>query len=184
MINVQFNGNEKIDFILFPKYREADMEMSGQNIMRKRPLRITLPDQLEELSSLIHDEHFDLNDVTFRNDQKVVEIPYRRIFHDGPCRTIRNWFIFKTIEVDVIRALLTIRNVEEYTFKDSARIGTFSFNTVSYDARVLVFECCEPLELRMVVSRLDIESRDIGVRGKTKITHGLFWSADSGKVYE
>jgi hypothetical protein len=159
------------------------METAYPDILQKRPLRITSANELEKLNALIHDEYFDLSDVTFSKDRRVVEIPYRRTSHDGPHRTVRNWLIFKTVEVDIIRAVLTIHNVQEYTFKDSARIGTFSFNTVSYDGRVLRFECCEPLELRMAVSNINIERRDIEIRGKARITHGLFWSADSGRVY-
>ena len=158
--------------------------MGDQDIIQESPLRVTSASQLEELNSLIHDEYFDLDDVRFHKDQKIVEIPYRRIFHDGPSRLIRSWFIFKTVEVDVIRALLTIRNVEEYTFKDSAGIGTFSFNTISHDGTTLLFECCEPLELRIVVSQIDIESRDIETRSKARITHGLFWSSSSSKIYD
>ncbi|MHC4645551.1 MAG: hypothetical protein ACYTBJ_08610 [Planctomycetota bacterium] len=159
------------------------METGCPEILLKRPLRITSTDDLEDLNRLMHDEYFDLSDVTFHKELRTVEIPYRRIFHDGPSRVIRNWLIFKTVEVNVIRAGVTVHNVEEYTFKDSARIGTFAFNTISYDNGVLRFECCEPLELRMVVSKIDIESRDIEIRGKARITHGLFWSADSGRVY-
>lgn len=158
--------------------------MSDFLIIQKNPLRITEARQLEDLNGLIHDEFFELDDVRFQKDRKIVEIPYRRIFYDGPRRLVRNWFIFKTVEVDVIRALLTVRNVQEYTYKDSARIGTFSFNTVTYDGTVLLFECCEPLQLRMFVSKLDVESQDTGVRGKARITQGFLWDSYSGKVYE
>jgi len=158
--------------------------MCNQHVIRESPLKITDKHQLEELNGLIHDEFFDLDNVSFHKDQRIVEIPYRRIFYDGPSRLIRNWFIFQTVEVDVIRALLTIRNAEDYSFKDSARIGTFSFNKISYDGTVLLFECNESLELRMLVSQIDIESRDIEVRGKARITRGFLWETTSSKVYE
>lgn len=97
---------------------------------------------------------------------------------------IRNLFILKTYEVDVIRSILTIRNVEDYTFTDTVKIGTCSFNTVSYSNNSLRFVCDPGLELTMAVSTIAIESRDIEVRGKSQVTHGLFWSSDTGKVYD
>ncbi len=158
--------------------------IANENIIQKEPLVVTSADDLRSLIGLIHDEHFDLDDVSFLKDQGLVTIPYRRIFHGHPGRMIRNWLIFRTYEVDVIRSLLTIRNVEEYTFDDRSHIGTYSFNTVSHSNGVLLIKCCEDLDLRMVVSKIEIESRDLEIRGKARITHGLFWSSNTVKVYD
>ena len=158
--------------------------MSNHDIMRKEPLRVTTPDGLEELIGLIHDEYFDLPSVEFSPSAHLVKIPYRRIFHRGPRRTVRNWIVFRTDEVDVIRALITVRNVQDYAFKDSAHIETFSFNEVSYDGRTLRFDCCESLVLWAAVSSLDIECRDVEVRGKARIHSGILWDSSSSKVYD
>jgi hypothetical protein len=92
--------------------------------------------------------------------------------------------LFKTFEVDVVRSLITVRNVEDYTFKDSAKIGTYSFNIVTYRNNNLQFDCCENLQLNIKVSGISIESNDIEVKGKAKLTVGLFWSSNTGKVYD
>ena len=160
------------------------MPIANEDIILKEPLVVTRADDLGSLIGLIHDEYFDLDDVSFFKERGLVTIPYRRIFHGHSCRMIRNWLIYRTYEVDVIRSVLTIRNVEEYTFDDRSHIGTYSFNTVSYDKGALLIKCCEDLDLRMVVSKIEIESRDLEIRGKARITHGLLWSSNNSKVYD
>lgn len=158
--------------------------MNEERLSEGTWLDVTSPDQLDALMGIVHDEHFELDDVTFSPEQRIVEIPYRRIFHGAPSRTIRNWLVFKDIEVDVVRAMLRIHHVSDFSFEDSAGIGTYSFNTISYDERTLKIVCCEPLELRMTVSRLFIQSRYLGVLGKARIRQGLFWASWGGQVYD
>ena len=160
------------------------MPIANEDIILKEPLVVTSADELGPLIGLIHDEYFDLDDVSFFKDRGLVTIPYRRIFHGHTGRMIRNWLICRTYEVDVIRSVLTIRNVEEYTFDNRSHIGTYSFNTVSHDKGALLIKCCEDLDFRMVVSKIEIESRDLEIRGKARITRGLFWSSNISKVYD
>lgn len=154
------------------------------NFMRKESLVIKRVDQFNELLGLIHDEYFELNDIEHIPEQKVVHIPYCRIFHSGPKRLIRNFFVFKTYEVDVIRSILKVYNAENYTFRDSAKIGTYSFNTVFFKDNNLHFECEPDLKLDITVSGLEVESSDIEIRGKSRITQGLFWDSNTSKVYD
>ena len=158
--------------------------MESDKIIKKEPLIITNTEHLDELIGLMHDEYFNLNDIKHIRDQQLVEIPYRRMFHGGPCRVIRKIFGIKRIEVELIRSLLIIRNVKDYSYDDRARIGTYSFNTIEYNNNNLQIICCEDLELNMVVSGLEIESHDIAVKGKTRITKGWFWDSYTGEVYE
>jgi hypothetical protein len=160
------------------------MPIANEDIILKEPLVVTSADELGPLIGLIHDEYFDLDDVSFFKDRGLVTIPYRRIFHGHTGRMIRNWLICRTYEVDVIRSVLTIRNVEEYTFDDRSHIGTYSFNTVSHDKVALLIKCCEDLDFRMVVSKIEIESRDLEIRGKARITRGLLWLSTISKVYD
>ncbi len=153
-----------------------------ENIMMKEQVVVSGAEQLDKLIGLIHDEHFERDDIKYNKDQCVVEIPYRRIFHGGSGKVIRNILGIKTVEVEVIRSLLIIRNVEGYSFSDRARISTYSFNTISYKNNNLQFECNEDLDLNMVVSAIEIESRDIEIKGKSRITHGWFWESYTGKV--
>ncbi len=157
--------------------------IANQDIIQAEPLVVTTVKDLDSLVGLIHDEYFSLDDVTFSADQGVVTIPYRRIFHGHSGRMIRNWLIARTYEVDVIRSRLIIRNVEDYSVEDRAHIGTYSFNTVSHSDGVLLFRCNEDLDLRIVVPKLEIESRDLEVRGKARINYGFLWDSTTGIVY-
>jgi len=158
--------------------------MTNENIMRKETLVVSDADHLQSLIHLIHDEHFELNEVSFTKDAGVVNIPYRRIFHGQRGRMVRNWLICRTYEVNVIRSMLTIRNVKEYTFRDRSHVGAYSFNTVSHDNGNLFINCCEDLVLQMVVSKIEIESRDLEIKGMARVTHGFFWSSSSNDVYD
>ena len=158
--------------------------ISNQDIIQKEPVVVTSANALDSVIDLIHDEYFELDDVSFSKDQGVVTIPYRRIFHGNPGRLIRNWLICRTYELDVIRSILTVRNVREYEVDDRSHIGAYSFNTMSYDNRSLLIKCCEDCGLRMVTHKLEIESRDVEVKGKSRVTQGFLWESNTGHVYE
>jgi len=158
--------------------------IANQDIIQKEPVVVTSADGLDSVIGLTHDEHFDMDDVSFSKEQGVVRIPYRRMFHGHPGRLIRNWLICRTYELDVIRSILTIRNVEEYHVDDRSHIGPYSFNTMSYANGSLLIKCCEDCDLRMVTRKLEIESRDVEVRGKSRVTYVFLLELSTGNVYE
>jgi len=147
---------------------------------------IKTPDEFNHLLDYIHDEFFEVEDIKYDETKKILEIPYRRIFHNGPSRVIRNWIIFKTIEVDVLRCLLKIRNVERYEITDKAHIGAYSFNDLKYDkeSKQLIFECCEPCEIRVKISAINIEYEELEYRSKAKITQGFPWDSNNSRIYD
>jgi hypothetical protein len=153
--------------------------------LEKEPFVLTDVDDMDSLLCLIHDEHFELADLKYSKEDGLVTIPYRRIFHGRSRRLIRNWFIWKTYEIDVIRAALTIKNVKSLEIDDRSKIGTYSFNTMSYEDEVLRIICCEDCEIRIAASQLEIESREIEVRGKAQVSFFFFLcECSSGKVWE
>ncbi|MFC1736160.1 hypothetical protein ACFL1X_08585 [Candidatus Hydrogenedentota bacterium] len=143
-------------------------------------------EEFDQLLGLIHDENFELDQVRYDANQELVEIPYRRIFHEGPSRTIKNRWIYRVVEIDVLRNILRVRNVKNLEIVDKARIGCYSFNYLKYGETTgeLVFECCEPCQLRLMVSDIDMENEELGYRGKARIVQGLFWDANTNKVYD
>ena len=153
-------------------------------ILQNKPFVITNPEHLESIVALIHDEFFVLDDVSFSKDEGIVHIPYRRILHNHPGKLVRNWIISKTYEVDVIRSELTFYNVREYTINDRSHIGTYSFNTILYYDGVLTIKCCEDINLRMLVSNVKIENRDLEIKGKARISRSIFWASNNSKVYD
>jgi hypothetical protein len=132
-------------------------------------------ENLKNINRIIHDEYFELRDIIYNKNDKSVTIPYRRIFHEGPRKSIFNLLIFKLQEVDVIRSLLTIRNVTKFITKDIARIGTYSFNNIIVKDGKLTITCNEPLEISMDISKIDIYSKDINIVGKARISCFLFF---------
>jgi len=150
-------------------------------------LVVTTPDRLPELASLIHDECFCLDEVKYDQEQRTLEIPYRRIFHDAPRRLIRNWLVYKVFEVDVRRAILTFHDVDGFEVSDGSHIGEYSFNDLAYDGprSTLTVLCCEDCSLRLRVSGLLIETHDIETRGKATISY-LFGviESNSSRVYD
>ncbi len=170
--------------IIISVYEVAIIQMDKDDIIQKEPIVVRIADSLDYIIGHIHDEFFELDSVNFSKEEGIITIPYRRIFHGNPSRLIRNWIIYRTYEVDVIRAILTIRNVEGYEVDNRSRIGTYSFNEISYDKNLLKIVCCEDCDLLIATNKIEIESRDIEVRGKSRISHGLFFSAFSGKVRE
>ena len=102
-------------------------------------------------------------------------LPYRRKFHEGPKKTIRNWIIYTLKETDVIRSELRIHNVNACNINDDAQIGRYTFNIVEYDeynSQVLIHS--EPnLKIKIDVSELQIESEDIELAGRARISYLL-----------
>ncbi len=148
---------------------------------------VTDPRQLDELLCTIHDEFFELDEVRYHPEQGTLDIPYRRVFHDGPARTVRQWIIYTVKEKDVIRSRIRIYDVEEYEVQDLARINTYSFNTLQYDSNTseIIIWCDPKLRLRVRVSEFKIESQDLEVNGKTRIAYLFFvMESYSGKVYD
>jgi hypothetical protein len=143
--------------------------------------------QLDSINGLIHDEHFDLNDIKYDKEKHYIEIPFRRIFHyHSPPHIIKRRLIYKIGEVDVLRCILRIDNVQKYEAIDKSQIGTYSFNVVQYnpDSKVMKFECNENCDLNITISDIAIEYNEIEYRGKARITYGWFWENNDSKVYE
>jgi len=152
-----------------------------------KSLTVTSPRQLDELLCMIHDEFFELDEVRYHREQGVLDIPYRRVFHDGPARTVRQCLVYTVKEKDVIRSRFRIHNVGEFTVQDKARINTYAFNTLEYDPDTseITVRCDPELRLRVRVSELQIESQDLDVNGKSRISYLFFvMESYSGKVYD
>ncbi len=86
--------------------------METDQFIKNEPLVVTCTEGLDKLIGQVHDEFFILDNIKYDKDQQIVEIPYRRMFHGGPYRIIRNIFGIKRIEIELIRSLLIIRNVK------------------------------------------------------------------------
>ena len=86
----------------------------------------------------------------------------------------------------MLRCLIRIGHVEQFDIIDKSQIGTYSFNVVEHVAgsNSLTFECCEECKLRLTISGLSIEYREVEYRGKARITYHLFGESNDSTVCE
>jgi hypothetical protein len=148
-----------------------------------KSIKITSEKQIEEIVDLIHDEYFELKDSFYNKEERTVIIPYRRIFHEGQRKTIRNYLIYRVEEVDAIRSILTIKNVLKYNFIDKEKIGDYSFNEIKVSNNRMDIICDPNLEMNLEISNIDIESKDIELKGKVRISYFLFFiEGSSSKI--
>ena|SRR3989338_7069882 len=142
--------------------------------------------QLNSLNDVIHDEYFCLDDI--KQDKNILEIPFRRIFHgNNPPRIVKRGLLSKVGEVDVLRCILKVNNVEKYDFSfDKSRIGTYSFNAVQYnsESKVLTFHANEACDLNITISAISIEYVEIEYRGTARIRYWIFGESSNSKIYE
>jgi len=157
---------------------------TNQGLLQDAPLRVTESGDLKSVEDLIHDEHLELERVLYTKSQGRVTIPYWRMFHGKRGRLIKNWLIYRLYEVDVIKSILSISNVQDFQVDDRSRIGTYSFNSISFNNGALIITCGEDCALNIDVTELDIESRDIEVRGKARVSHFLFLNSYTDRIYE
>jgi hypothetical protein len=139
-----------------------------------------------DLVSLIHDEYFALMDIRYVSEERILIIPYRRMFHGGPRKTIKAGILYKEEEVDVIRSEMRIHHVESYEVYDPDRIGEYVFNDIYFNEEnsILTIDTCTKLTITIKVSEIFIESEDLGIKGKSKIRYLGPIEQTNGKVYE
>lgn len=139
---------------------------------------------LHQIADRLHDEYFDLDLVRYDATAGILEIPFRRIFHGGPCRVLKRRILYRVVEVDVLRCVLRFSNVVSYEAEERTGTGTCSLNTMRYDAaeRSVVLECDPDCTMRVGVQRLGATYREIGFRGRSQIVQGLFWDSSSAEV--
>jgi hypothetical protein len=150
-----------------------------------KQINITDANQLNSLLDLIHDEHFNVEDIIYNKIDNSLTIPYRRIFHNGIRKTLLNLLIYTIKETDVIRSKLLIKNATKYEIHDPENICSYSFNDIIYKNGKLEFNCEPNLTIFIDTTKLEIESKDIEIKGKSRISYFLFFiEGNTGKIYE
>lgn len=115
-------------------------------------------EELVEISNAAHDLWFDVAEITLGPD-RVLGIP---LSGDTP---ERNLFMlgFLTHEIPVRRYLLEIGSVVRYVVNESEGVGTYDIAEITFDESTVsvVIRSMIPLELRVVVSQLDVRLNEI-----------------------
>ena len=146
--------------------------MDHQNPTLK--LTVTRSEEIKLLLDLVHDEFFELDDIAYDSEKKILDIPFARCFHWQNYRKVREWLLWRVYEVSVLRCLLRVHAVSEYKLLDSEKVGRYDFNLIRfYDGpSVIEFETCIPLKFTAKVSELRLEYFEIGYSGKARVSFG------------
>lgn len=123
----------------------------------ERILELRDPAELDALADLIHDCSFELADLTWDRDHGSVVIPYDRELYERR-GTEASWLFLRRVRVPTYRWRLTFLDVRDCTVVDSAQVGRYDFNRVTYeeDRGIVVVETNIPLELELKVDRLHV----------------------------
>ncbi len=113
-------------------------------------------------------------------------IPFQCIWHGSPSRVLKNRFIYRIEEVDVLRGELRFSEVIRFDCRDPLGIDCYAFHYFRYDLDrgVITINCTPDLELLICVKRICIEYKELEYRGKAHVTIGWFWDSDSGPLNE
>ncbi len=143
-------------------------------------------DGLQSLGERLYDECFDVDTMCYDEQTCTVDIPFLRIWHGGPRRVVKNRLIYRVEEVDVLRCSLRFLDVVRYTLQDPERIGAYTFEGFRRDEGqgLVAIHGSPNCIVMLAVGRIWAEYREIGFRGKSRITQGYFWDANSSAVYD
>lgn len=147
---------------------------------------VTTADDLEKVADLLHDEYLDIREIHYDAQTGVLEAPFKRIFHGGPRGLIKNRFIYRIEEVDVLRGCLRFKEVIDYEIRDREQIGTYTFDGLHFDPMqgVLTVQCCPNCELLIRIRGINAEYTELEYRGKARITSGWWWETAPGALDE
>jgi hypothetical protein len=149
-----------------------------------RPLNVTEPSRLSELSSLLHDETCSVDDLIYKPEERTLLLPVRRQFHGGEEVVVNVGLGSKTYEKSWMRSEVLIYHVRHWDKEDDQGIGDYSFNEWEFDGNTFKIIFCEALVLTVLVDKLEIKMTDLGFKGRARIERYIGGSESStGRVY-
>lgn len=118
-------------------------------------VRATVPEDLANITDLIHDRWFDLDSVVIDKEAGQLRVP---VLDRRPGSGWLRRLLSRTSDSEPIAAELVVRGVRDCSIDDQAGIRWFDFNRVRYDvaARRLSIESNVPLEIVATVDDLDV----------------------------
>lgn len=136
-------------------------------------LRVVSEPQLTQLTNLIHDYWFDVEQVLHDQERSVLSVKFIRPASLAP-EVLRTFLFIRQVREVLVEWYLKIHQVESYRIEDARRIGEYDFNEVRYLAseRRLVFVTGIPTTFEVIVRGLEItvDETDRVVRQVTRLT--------------
>ena len=119
-------------------------------------LSINNPKDLPAVHNLIHDCYFDIDGIAFNRSSSVLSFQFRRTVAKGEF-----WWsdITSTSKMrPVIEGFLRVHHVDNYSVHDTQRLGTNSFNVLTYDpsARCVLVQGNVPMDIRIFVHDFEV----------------------------
>jgi hypothetical protein len=119
-------------------------------------LSINNPKDLHAVNDLIHDCYFDIDEIAFHRSSSVLSFRFRRLVTKG-----KFWWrdIISTSKMrPAIEGFLRIHHVDSYSVDDTQKLGTNSFNVLTYDpsARCVLVQGNVPMDIRIFVHQFEV----------------------------
>ena len=119
-------------------------------------LSINNPKDLHAVHDLIHDCYFDIDEIAFDRSSSVLSFRFRRLVTKG-----KFWWrdIISTSKMrPAIEGFLRIHHVDSYSVADTQKVGTNSFNVLTYDpsARCVLVQGNVPMDIRILVHQFEV----------------------------
>jgi hypothetical protein len=113
-------------------------------------LSITNPKDLHAVHDLIHDCYFDIDGIAFDRSLSVLSFLFRRFVAKDITSTSKMG--------PAIEGFLRVHHVDNYSVHDTQRLGTNSFNVLTYDpsARCVLVQGNVPMDIRIFVHDFEV----------------------------
>lgn len=120
-------------------------------------VRITKGSDLSRINGIIHDNWFDLDDVTFDDTTSMLEIRFSHPVTKTEAPP-SGWRLLRRVEVPYVESFLRIHHVRKWALKDTERVGSYDFNELRFDERKQRIQITTgvPLNLSADVERLEV----------------------------
>lgn len=130
--------------------------------------------QVVEVTDIIHDCWFELDNVNFDRNSEELRIEFEK--ENLESAQITNKFLFLKERVTPIhKCFLTICNVKKYVVKDDAKIGRYDFNelNINENTNSILITSGFPLEIHIDVKKFKIEVEITAKVVDKKVSKGL-----------
>ncbi len=117
------------------------------------------PRDLWRINDFIHDCWFDVEDIILDKATSILSVMYLADLRDKASRKWWNDFFDSSSRKRPRReCYLRIRNVEDYTIRDTQRVGCYDFNVLKFDLQTstIVFHTGIPIEISVQVRNFEI----------------------------
>ncbi len=118
---------------------------------------INKPTQLDLIHDIIHDCWFSVSDINFDESESKLSIKFEG--KDIEKQIIKKIFVFKKVELVSYESYLIINHVQNYSIKDTERVGKYDFNILKFEdnKNEITIETGVPIEIKAIVNQFEID---------------------------